>query len=102
MHRQIIGENVEMVDHKDLNKLNNQKYNLRVVTVSQNNQNITSRKGSTSKHRGVHWSERDKRWYAKAGVNKKTIYIGSYLDELEAAEAASQWRRENMPYAMED
>ena len=49
MHRLIMNNPVNMeIDHKDENKLNNQRYNLRLATHSQNMINKKIRKDNTS------------------------------------------------------
>lgn len=83
------------VDHKDHNPLNNQKSNLRVCTRSQNHMNSNLQKGTTSKYKGVSWKKSAKRWYAYIKINCKTIHLGCFVSEEEAAraynDAASQY-----------
>lgn len=73
-------------DHKDRNKLNNQKSNLREATVSQNNMN---RPGwsSCSKFKGVDFMKRKHKWRARIQVDGKLEYIGLFELELDAAKA---------------
>lgn len=87
MHNQILGIQPGNIfcDHIDLNGLNNQKYNLRIATKSQNNANKRSSVGSFSKFRGVSFHKRDKVWQANAGKDGKQIYIGVFKTETEAA-----------------
>jgi len=88
------------VDHINGDRLDNRRCNLRVVTRAQNCQNKPSLGGS-SKYRGVHWCKRTKRWMARAKLNQKTYYLGSYEDEEDAADAASKFREEHMPFSEE-
>lgn len=79
------------VDHIDGNVENNNRSNLRMVSHAQNmrahnKQNIKC----TSKYRGVFYIKNKnckKRWVAQIKHNYKTIRIGSYLTEKEAAVA---------------
>ena len=66
------------VDHKDLNKLNNQKQNLRFCTASQN---IANRK-PLSMSNGVY--AKGKKWIAEICKNEKRLYLGSFLTRQEA------------------
>lgn len=80
----------DQIDHKDGDKLNNQKYNLRVATSSQNNMNkikVDRFKPCSSVYKGVSWNKEDKRWKAQIKLNGKMIYLGYFKDELEAANA---------------
>jgi len=46
----------------------------------------SSEKGRDSKFKyGVRWHKRDKRWIARAQIDGKNTYIGSFLDEEQAA-----------------
>lgn len=80
MHRVIMNTPKGLVvDHIDGNGLNNQRNNLRVCTISQNNQNRTKKKlTTTSCFKGVSWSKTNKKWTAQIGHNGKQVYLGSF------------------------
>ncbi len=82
----------DQVDHKDHNGLNNQKYNLRFCTYSENQQNKLKQifydgKKTLSKYKGVSWHRRDKKWIAQIVTSHKNNHLGYFVDEIEAAEA---------------
>lgn len=88
MHRVILlAKDGEYVDHINLDTLNNCRNNLRICTKQQNSCNhrgaITQRK--YSKYKGVKKNLYCKTWSARIMVNKKTIYLGSFRTEEEAA-----------------
>lgn len=87
MHRMILGLTDPKVytDHKDRNRLNNCRSNLRPATAKQNGCNKTKRKGLTSKYRGVSWFKRDSKWIVHIKVNGKNRHLGVFFDELQAA-----------------
>ena len=72
------------VDHADSNKLNNQKYNLRVLDTKGNNQNKSSAKNSTSKYVGVSYHKQNKKWLARIKVSKKITHLGYFFTEEKA------------------
>lgn len=81
MHRHLLKPNkCQLIDHKDGNGLNNQKYNLRICNPSQNNMNQEIRSGS-SKYKGVHFNTQNQRWIST--IDNK--YLGSFNTEKEAA-----------------
>lgn len=97
MHREILhAEKKHRVDHRDMDGLNNQRFNLRECNASQNAMNGLGRDGS-SKYRGVTVRRRvpckkdpmglRNRYIARIGVNNKEIFIGKFNSEEEAAEA---------------
>ncbi len=94
MHRLIanVPFNKE-ADHKDRNGLNNQKYNLRICTDSQNQMNSKSYAGS-SKFKGVSWYKITKRWTARITLNRKLIYLGYFKKEKDAAKAYNNKAKE--------
>lgn len=102
MHRFILGyqRGDPEVDHRDRNKLNNRKTNLRSATRGQNAQNHPGFGGS-SIHRGVHWNTKRKRWIVIHTLDGKKIYLGQFMTEEAAAEAAREWRKIWMPYSIE-
>ncbi len=84
MHRLILGTSKGMqTDHKNTNKLDNRKENLRACTQSQNGMNQRKTRGS-SRFKGVSWSEERKKWEVKLQKNKKNIYLGRFVDEEDA------------------
>jgi hypothetical protein len=89
MHRVILGisDSAIQVDHKDHNKLNNCRGNLRVCTGKQNGANRSPRKGSTSNYLGVSWFKRDKKWICHIKKDGKSKHLGVFNDENEAARA---------------
>lgn len=90
MHRVIMGvlDKKVLVDHQDMDGLNNQRYNLRIATYSQNNANRSSRKDSSSKYLGV---DRHKgKWRVKIGKNGKCYHVGMFSNEDDAALAYNE------------
>lgn|ERR1035437_830838 len=77
-------------DHRDRNKLNNQKSNLRTVTRSQNQQNIGILKNNTSGYRGIRWDKVNNKWLARIYVGNKGIHLGRY-STLQGAWLARRW-----------
>jgi hypothetical protein len=86
MHRAIIGMNDVEVDHRDADGLNNARKNLRTATRAQNNHNRL-KIGGTSQYKGVSHSYRGDRWYAHIHADNKTMFLGSFATEIEAAKA---------------
>lgn len=78
----------EMVDHKDLNKLNDRIENLRAATRSQNGTNKKSAKGSSSKYLGVTKSKYGYRVYILS--NKVSFYLGCFKNEDDAGNAYNE------------
>lgn len=75
----------DIVDHKNLNKLDNRWCNLRVATKRQNNTNQPIRKDNTSGFKGVRYDKRRKLWYTTITVNYKTKFLGYFKRAEEAA-----------------
>ena len=76
-----------LVDHINNNKLDNRKKNLRLVDSRKNAQNRTSRKGSSSQYVGVSWHKRIKKWGVSMKTKNKTLHLGYFTNEIEAAKA---------------
>jgi len=72
------------IDHINGNPSDNRIANLRIATPSQNMRNARMRTDNKSGHKGVCWSERDKRWRAYMHVNGRMIDLGNFKT-LEAA-----------------
>lgn len=86
MHREILPIPLgKEIDHTDRNGLNNQKSNLRICTVSQNQANTKSRTGGTSKFKGVGWFKSSRKWRALIKVKGQLVYLGLFVTEEDAA-----------------
>jgi hypothetical protein len=101
LHRVILGvtDPAIHVDHKDRDRLNNQRDNLRILSLPQNSQNLSPRSG-TSVYRGVGWWSARERWKAAVKLNQKQYHLGYFEVELDAARAAEAFRRKHMPFAV--
>jgi hypothetical protein len=73
------------VDHIDGNPLNNKRNNLRPCNNQQNQFNQKPQTGRASKYKGVTWVNRPKPYRAYIYLNNKSIYLGSFYTEEEAA-----------------
>jgi hypothetical protein len=88
MHLELITPPVGMfVDHENRNGLDNQKYNLRPVTRSQNALN-------TGKLHGVAWDTLTGKWRAYITIDNKWTHIGRYDDFDEAILARKNAERQ--------
>lgn len=89
MHRVILGltDPKIIVDHIDRNGLNNKKSNLRICSNSENCRNRKLISGKSSKYMGVCFHKKTKKWYASIGKDWKTIYLGIFKNEADAARA---------------
>ena len=86
------------VDHKNNNSLNNQRYNLRECTVSQNAFNTKKIKGASSKYKGVSFQRSRKLWYTCISFRdifgqKAKIFLGRFEVEKDAAKAYDEAAR---------
>lgn len=77
MHN-FVTECYDLLDHKNMNKLDNRKENLRRCTPAQNNMNKNPRRDSNSGVTGVSWVSSNKKWKAAITVDGKDIYLGLY------------------------
>ena len=95
MHRLILNaKKGEETDHRDANGLNNQKFNLRKCTRSQNSMNVKKRQGKSSQYKGVSWHKRNRVWVAYIRLNWKLFYLGCFKNEKEAANAYNSKAKE--------
>jgi hypothetical protein len=75
------------IDHINRNRSDNRRCNLRYVTSSQNTMNSSKRSDNTSGYRGVWWDKEKKKWRVEIMMNRKKIYIGTFVDIEDAAKA---------------
>ena len=90
MHREIAKTPKGMeTDFKNGDGLDNRKENLRNCTRSQNQHNRNPNKRGASKYKGVY--RMGKKWAASLQIDKKRIFLGTFVDE-KAAGAAYAFR----------
>lgn len=77
------------VDHINSIRIDNRVVNLRLATSSQNMHNPLRKKsdGKSSRHMGVSYSSEKNKWIAQIGINGKTKKLGSFINEIDAANA---------------
>lgn len=73
-------------DHINNNGLDNRKCNLREVNSSQNKMNRKKQNKKTSSiYKGIYWYKNKKKWHVRIMLNRKSICLGYFDDEKEAA-----------------
>jgi hypothetical protein len=89
LHRFITGaKKGELVDHINLNTLDNRRENLRIVDAHQNsvNRRKTPRRGCTSQYKGVSNTGRDFHpWRSLIYCRGIKVSLGAYATEMDAA-----------------
>jgi len=87
MHREITKVPIGMfIDHKNGNRIDNQKENLRICTISENSMNRAAWL-SRDLPKGVYQRVKGGRFQAQIKVNKKNIWLGQFDTVLDAANA---------------
>lgn len=86
MHRVLLGLTGALeADHRDNDGLNNQRFNLRPSTPSQNCANRM--KLPHRMFKGVHWEPDRRKWRAVIKVGGKVYRLGRFSDAASAADA---------------
>lgn len=93
LHRDILERMIGILpvgcetDHRDRNRLNNRRDNLRPATHAQNAHNRAAFKltQGSSQYKGVHWADDRACWVASISSNTKQVHIGRYGREIDAA-----------------
>jgi HNH endonuclease/AP2 domain len=104
LHRVIMGlkkGDRRQVDHKNRNRLDCRRENLRIVERGQQGHNIFRRGNFSSAYRGVAWDMRTQKWVAYVHCRGKKHNGGYFKDEKEAAKAARRMRKELLSHALD-
>ena len=98
LHRLLLHTDSAHIDHKDTDKNNNKKDNLRPATHSQNFGNQMKRqtyrgKPTSSKYKGVSFcrDRRTNQWRAQVSLNYENVFVGYFETEVEAARAYNHY-----------
>ena len=83
MHRFIMNFPKGDVDHKNRNKLDNRKVNLRLANGSQNGHNSLFQDG-------IHWRANRNAWIVRMKINGKSKYIGYFKSREKALKARKE------------
>ena len=91
------------IDHKDMNRLNNRRSNLRCVTHQQNQVNQGLQKNNTSGYAGVSFFPARGKYRARIKISGKDIHLG-YYRTIEEAVQARNWAERCLfgPYGQAD
>jgi len=88
LHRILMGDPAGLlVDHKNGNKLDNRRVNLRVVTKAENNSNADSFKDRDN-FRGVSFNKSTKKWQAVIRIDGELKLLGKWFPTDVVAHAA--------------
>jgi hypothetical protein len=88
LHREITNAPKGLVvDHRNRNTLDNRRANLRLATASQNMHNVQKKKNASSRFFGVYFIKNSGRWGAQIRFNGKDIWLGTFVNEIDAAMA---------------
>lgn len=93
LYKMRTGEEPDFIDHIDGDKTNNAQENLRPATISQNGQNRSIQKNSTSGHKNVSKCPRSGKWSVRVRLNGLAHYGGLFDDIDHAALAAQELRK---------
>lgn len=89
MHWEIMGKPRKgfEIDHKDGNKLNNQKSNLRICSHKENGMNRKVQNNNKSGYKGVHIHKLTGKWRAMISINNKSMHLGLFNNKEKAVKA---------------
>lgn len=87
LHRFILRPPTDIqVDHINHDSLDNRRSNLRICTLAQNCMN-SAKRGGSSRYKGVYFYKKTSKWAARIKSFGKTIYLGYFTEEVDAARA---------------
>lgn len=84
LHRYLLDFPSDEVDHKDRNKLNNTRENLRECTSLVNRQNKGTYHNNKCQSKGVSFIPRLNKWRARVYIQGKEIHLGMFNTKEEA------------------
>lgn len=86
-HKKVTNTTSEIIDHINMNKLDNRKCNLRIADKKINSINRGLQSNNTTGYKGVYCDKRYGTWNARVTVSGKTILLGTFPTKEEAIAA---------------
>jgi hypothetical protein len=87
LHRVIMGDpDCKMIDHINVNPLDNRRENLRIATNQQNQYNTNKYKSNTSGFKGVSFKKQNQKFRAQIQINDKRKHLGYFATAAAAHE----------------
>ena len=87
LHRMIMGEpDGREVDHKNTDKLDNRRENLRIATHKQNCKNKNKQSNNTSGFKGVSFKKQNQKFQATIHIDGKKKHLGLFVTAVAAHE----------------
>jgi hypothetical protein len=102
LHRGLLGlrrNDGQEVDHRNGDKLDCRRRNLRLAPDKLNTQNRAPNRNARSRFRGVAWRRDVGQWTAQVTIRGRRHYLGRFDSEEAAAEASAAFRAEHMPFS---
>ena len=91
LHREILNApKGKIVDHKNQDRLDNRRSNLRICTQGENLRNRGNQTNNTSGYKGVSYMKREDKWRAYLKYEGQMYWLGSYKDKKDAAKAYNE------------
>ena len=93
LHRYILGvheQSIPIIDHKNNNRMDNRKTNLRFATQQTNQINRKANKNSSTQIKGVQFNKKTNKYIAVIMINNKNIWLGSFKDKEDAKKAREE------------
>jgi len=94
MHRLILNNKFEIIDHINKNRTDNRKCNLRGCTKSQNGANSNVPKNNISGFIGVSFVKKTNKWCARITVDYKDMHLGTFNNKEDAIRARLKAEKE--------
>lgn len=86
-HKEVTNTTSEIIDHINMNKLDNRKCNLRIADKKINSINRGLQSNNKTGCKGVYHDRRYGTWNARVTVDRKTIHLGTFPTKEEAIAA---------------
>jgi hypothetical protein len=84
------SDNKYCIDHIDRNRINNNIFNLRWASYSENNKNKSIQKNNSSTVSGVSFNKQSNKWKVCISINGKLNYLGLFANFDEAVQARKE------------